>query len=96
MNNPLKVFYALCSPAKLYILFSLMSTGLIIVGPLRGKKAANNKKNIIMFFLGACIWTYILNAICSDGWDIISWVLVLTPFIITFITMIGLLAYKKI
>lgn len=87
MDELLKLFHTLCAPAKLYIVLSLMSTTILIFSALNKKNPVVNTKKIILFLLGACVWTYILNSICSYGWEILSWILVLSPLIITVITM---------
>jgi hypothetical protein len=71
----------LCNPAILYLVLSIIC---IVYGFLE-------KINIGVFFakfLWIIIWTYLLNFLCSKGYQTISWILVLLPFI-----LIGFMAF---
>lgn len=94
MEDLIKIYNELCSPAKLYIILSITSTTILLFAAFNRKNPVVNKISILQFFLGACIWTYILNIICSHGWEMLSWMLVLSPLIITTIAMI-VAAIKK-
>ena len=89
----------LCNPAHFYFVVSIISF-LIVVGQNLMEK--NNKKfclgnfdcdtnhkwNVIFFqLLYLIFWTYILDKICKKGWTTISWLLVLMPYILTFILL---------
>jgi hypothetical protein len=43
--------------------------------------------SIVLKFLFIMLWTYLLNFLCSKGYSVVSWVLVLLP-IITFVSII--------
>jgi hypothetical protein len=70
-----------CPPALLYLAFSIIQ---IIIDMYRGDTVQAFLKFIVMV-----IFTIVLNAICSSGMTIISWVIVFIPFILmTYITTI--------
>lgn len=94
MEDLIKIYHELCAPAKLYIILSITSTTILLFAAFNRKNPVVNKISILQFFLGACIWTYTLNIICSHGWEMLSWMLVLSPLIITTIAMI-VAAIKK-
>ena len=81
----------LCLPAIVYLIIGIISTFYT---------TAVNKidyKNLIFSLLFIFIWTFLLNLICSSGYTIISWILVLFPFIIfLFVLMIGLFGFTKL
>jgi heme exporter protein D len=43
--------------------------------------------SIVLKFIFIMLWTYLLNFLCSKGYSVVSWVLVLLP-IITFVSII--------
>ena len=67
------IFDDLCSPAILYIAFSITH---IIIDLFKNMYNTAFVKFIIMI-----IFTVILNMLCQRGLGIISWVLVFVPFI---------------
>jgi hypothetical protein len=68
----------LCTPALIYLILSIVS---IISMFLSG--------NLILLIIGNVIfmvfWTWILNLICKEGYEVISWILVIVPIIIMLI-----------
>ena len=64
----------LCSPAILYIGFSLTQ---IIIDIFKHMYNTALLKFIIMIF-----FTFILNTLCSKGLSIVSWMVVFIPFIL--------------
>ena len=71
----------LCAPAILYVGFSLTQ---IIIDTFKGFYDVAFFKSIVMI-----VFTIVLNALCSQGLGIISWLIVFLPFIMmTYITAI--------
>lgn len=101
MTKIMKLYYSLCTPAKVYLLLSITSVLALVF-----QNAGNTNKytvgsytvnlshtNLIFFvfkFLYIGLWTFILNQLCTHGWKGISWLLVLFPFVLMFV-LIGLL-----
>jgi len=77
----------ICVPAMLYLILSVLA--LVTM-------AMKNCGALCLLFkvLFIAIWTWFLNFLCSNGYTVISWVLVLLPFVM-FILMI-LLALEVI
>lgn len=65
----------LCTPAMLYLVFSAIT---IIYGVMQNFKPISLIIKVV--FVG--LWTWVLNWLCSKGYSVISWVLVLLPFIL--------------
>jgi len=90
----------LCSPAALYFIISMF--GLIVV--LFQNLGHSNSYHVgtfscrvphtaavfIVQLIYILFWTYVLNLICKDGHIGLSWLLVLLPWILSFV-IIGLL-----
>ena len=99
--NVFKVFKSLCTPAQLYLGLSILSIlgmcfqnmgnpNVYACGLMKATTPINN----IFFFIPKVLyvlgWTYLLNILCQKGYNKLSWLLVLLPFIAMFI-LIGLL-----
>ena len=72
MNNR---FNELCTPAKLYFVLTIISCAVALFS---GASFMHVMMNLIVAF----IWTGILSFICGKGFSIVSWFLVLIPYII--------------
>jgi len=74
LNRNQGMWAGLCTPAKLYGIFSLMSiAGLLYKQHLVGAISQG---------LFSAIWLFVLNWICGEGWTGLSWFLVLLPIIL--------------
>ena len=76
-------FMKLCTPAQIYLFIALIMCVLALIS--RAKIT-----HILMKLLFAVIWTIILNFICSKGYTQVSWVLVLLPYILIALGMLGM------
>jgi hypothetical protein len=63
----------LCTPAKLYGIFSLVS--------ISGFLYSSQLISAISQALFSVIWLFVLNLICGEGWTGLSWFLVILPII---------------
>jgi hypothetical protein len=77
----------ICMPALVYLILSVISLLMMIFNDF---KVVATLINIIFIV----IWTWILNLICSAGYEWLSWVLVLLPFVIMLVLI--LLFYNAI
>lgn len=73
---------ALCTPAQLYAIISLVT--IVIMAFQR------QFKGIIAQGLFAALWTFVLGWICNKGWTGLSWFLVLLPVILTVMALLAL------
>jgi len=89
----------LCTPAYIYLVISVITILVIAVQNLGNNNSyclgsiacsTNNKVTIfIMKVIYIVFWTWLLNIICKSGFENVSWVLVLLPYVLMFI-LIGL------
>ena len=71
----------LCAPALIYFVLSVIAIiGMIFTGFLIIP--------ILIQIIGVLIWTWLLNYLCSSGYEGVSWFLVLFPYIVLFIMVI--------
>ena len=85
----------ICTPAMIYFIISIVA--IIMIGL---QNWGNNQlycvgaysctpSSITAIFILKIVyvffWTWILNLICKSGYEVVSWVLVLIPFVIMFI-----------
>jgi hypothetical protein len=71
----------LCTPALIYFILSIIGIiGMIFYSFLIIP--------ILIQIIGVLLWTWLLNYLCSSGYEGVSWFLVLFPYIIIFIMVI--------
>ena len=95
-----KTLKELCSPALIYFIISIISLLFIFLQNLGnthsynlGSFSCSVPSTTILFIIKLIyilFWTYILNLLCKDGHSMLSWLLVLFPFILIFL-LIGLI-----
>ena len=100
MSNFPKTLKGLCTPSAVYFTISIIGLMMILFQNLGNTNSYNvgnfscRVPNTTVIFISKMIyvvfWTYILNLICKDGHEGLSWLLVLFPFILLFV-IIGLL-----
>ena len=71
----------LCTPALIYFVLSVLA----IIGMIFSNFFVIP---ILIQIIGVLIWTWLLNYLCSSGYEGVSWFLVLFPYIIIFIMVI--------
>ena len=79
-----KEFKNLCTPAKVYFAIGIISCIFALFNSMA--ILAVFVKLIFIF-----IWTFLLNLLCSKGFKSLSWFLVLLPYIIVLLVVIGVL-----
>ena len=94
----LKYTKKLCSPAHFYFFISFLSLFVITIQNLGSTTTYCvgqyncPVENVGLVFLTKCfyifIWTWILNKLCSSGYETISWYLVLFPFVLMFLLIL--------
>ena len=85
----------LCPPAKLYLAISVIALVIMAIqnlGSLNtyclGNYSCKVSSTLLIFVVKivyVLFWTWILNLICNAGLPMLSWFLVLIPFVIMFI-----------
>jgi hypothetical protein len=87
----------LCTPALVYFVISAASVAIMLIQSMMSPDASSycvgmykcNVGSITAIFamkiIYILVWTWILQLICSRGYETISWVLVLLPVLIMFI-----------
>lgn len=84
----------LCNPSKYYLIISLLilmiiafheqyNFSIICINDNCNKK--NTKWIIPIKILYILFWTFILNVLCMYGYESISWILLLFPYVLFFI-----------
>lgn len=85
----------LCTPALLYFLLSAVVIVLMALQNMGNSQVycvgaySCPTSSIVTIFIVKIVyvlfWTWLLNVICKSGYETVSWVLVLLPFILMFI-----------
>jgi hypothetical protein len=81
-------FNKLCTPARLYFAFSVLSCIIILF----------NRMSILIVFsklIFAFLWAFILGWLCSKGYESLSWFLVLLPFVMMLLVAFGIMKHIR-
>jgi hypothetical protein len=89
----------LCAPSMLYFIISIIALIVAILMNLGhnnklvlGNYSMNVVNTTLIFIIKLIFilfWTWILNLICRDGYEVISWILVFLPFIAIFLCILA-------
>jgi hypothetical protein len=79
----MKDFSKLCTPAKIYFAIAVIAT---IIALFNGLSIMYAFWKLVFAF----IWTFILGWLCKKGYTSISWFLVLLPYILIILAMLGI------
>jgi hypothetical protein len=71
----------LCTPAFIYFFLAVISIVIAIFNNVRAI-------TILIKIVFVLVWTWFLNYLCKKGYSVISWVLVILPFLM----MIGMIS----
>jgi phosphotransferase system glucose/maltose/N-acetylglucosamine-specific IIC component len=83
-----KEFNKLCSPAKFYLVISVISVLIYILAMMNHVDKMHTSNGLVVQVIGAIIWTLVLNWICSaKHGNTIAWILVFLPLILAFVMM---------
>lgn len=87
----------LCAPARLYLVVSMIAILIMAFQNIGntdiyciGNYTCSGYSTILIFVikvLYVIFWTWILNLICKSGASYVSWILVLLPFVLFFLTI---------
>ena len=83
-----KNFQQLCTPAKIYFFLAVLACIIALFNSVPVLA-------VFMKLVFAFIWTYGLNWLCSKGYKSVSWALVLLPYIIIILGMLGFVNLAK-
>ena len=93
----------LCTPASIYFVISIIALAMILLQNLGNQnrydvgsfscRVPSTAAIFIVELIYILFWTWVLNLICKDGHTIVSWLLILLPFILLFV-MIGLVMIR--
>lgn len=79
----MKEFSKLCMPAKIYFAIAVIAT---IFGLFNGMSIVGAFWKLLFAF----IWTFVLGWLCKQGYDSISWFLVLLPYIFIILSLLNI------
>jgi len=78
-------FKSLCTPAKIYFAIAIVSCVFALF----------NHMSILAVFIKlifAFLWTYVLGWLCEKGYKSVSWFLVLLPYVVILLAMMGFMS----
>lgn len=91
----------LCAPSMLYFIVSIIMLIVAILTNLGhnnklvlgsySMSVVNTTLIFVVKLIFILLWTWILNLICKDGHEVISWILVFLPFIAMFLCILAMM-----
>jgi len=104
MKSPLSKL-KLCTPAYIYLVISVItlilmgfqninSNSMYCIGNYECE-VPNTSIVFIIKILYIAFWTWLLNVICKGGGSIISWIIVLVPFLLMFFFIGSFLLFNR-
>lgn len=88
-------FKSLCLPSKVYLVLAFIGIIVSVLFPTISKFSLLFQLIHLVYII---FWTWILNLICKAGYKVISWILVLAPFVLVFLLftfLLGEAIYKE-
>lgn len=76
-------FKTLCTPAQIYF-------GIAVIAAIFQLYNGMAFTSVGMQMLFAFFWTFVLGMLCSNGFEYISWFLVLLPYVVILLTMLSI------
>ena len=83
-----KDFSKLCTPAKVYFAIAIIACIIALFNSV-------SIYNVFVKLVFAFIWAFILGWLCDKGYKTISWVLVLLPYIVILLAVLGIMTLTK-
>ena len=76
-----------CTPAKIYLTIAVIVSAIqIFTVPIF---------MVLINFLFAIVWTYILAWLCKKGFSSVSWFLVLFPYLVMLMQALGFVSFSS-
>ena len=82
------MFKQMCTPAQVYLVIAVFAGLLALL-------TETAVSSVIVNLLFALLWTYILSWLCKQGYESLSWFLVLLPYIILLLGIMGMMKMVK-
>ena len=89
MKNVQEWFKKMCTPAQIYFAIAVLAAVISLF-------MRENVTSVLVNFLFALIWTYILAWLCKKGYEGLSWFLVLLPYVVLLLGVFGVYRLKNI
>ena len=81
-------FKKMCTPAQVYLVIAVLAGLLALLN-------RNSVSTVVVNLLFALVWTYILSWLCKQGYESLSWFLVLLPYIILLLGILGIMKLSR-
>jgi hypothetical protein len=79
---------SICAPAMVYLILSL-------IGLIAGATVSFSISSMILNLVFIALWVFLLNFLCSSGYTVISWILVVLPLIVMIVLIFTAFSFIK-
>lgn len=81
-------FKKMCTPAQVYLAIAFLAAFISLFNH-------NAVMSVIINLFFALIWTFVLSWLCKSGYESLSWFLVLLPYVILLLGILGIMKLSK-
>ena len=81
-------FKQMCTPAQVYLAIAFLGAFISLFND-------NAVTNVIVNLFFSLIWTFVLSWLCNKGYESLSWFLVLLPYVILLLGILGIMKLSK-
>ena len=81
-------FKKMCTPAQVYLAIAFLAAFISLFNQ-------NSVTNIVVNLFFALIWTFVLSWLCKQGYESLSWFLVLLPYVILLLGILGIMKLSR-
>lgn len=81
-------FKQMCTPAQVYLVIAVLAGLLALLN-------RTSVLHVVVNLLFALVWTFVLSWLCNHGYESLSWFLVLLPYIILLLGILGIMKLSK-
>jgi hypothetical protein len=81
-------FKQLCTPAQVYLVIAILAGLFALLN-------RNSVSHVVVNLLFALVWTFMLSWLCKQGYENLSWFLVLLPYIILLLGILGIMKLSR-
>ena len=83
-----ETFKQMCTPAQVYLVIAVLAGLLALLN-------RNSVATVVVNLLFALVWTFMLSWLCKQGYENLSWFLVLLPYIILLLGILGIMKLSR-
>jgi hypothetical protein len=96
-TNIIESINSLCKPAYIYFMFSVITFLFYVLYLIFNTNKIKDDSLVSIFFriIFVLVFTYILHVLCKNGYETLSWILLILPLFTFFVIFVVLFLFFK-